>query len=204
MARSRYFTTAIGLIAFALSATQVFAQGDSQVQQGLNISPVELNTKGLNVSLVGLGSYIINGPAGCTGCHTNGARFLPGGSPFLGQTQLDNTTNFLGGGRVFMLNSNPAGAPAILVPIVARNLTPDKDGKPAGLTLEEFIFTIRTGTDLKLPAAPPAPWPTPNLLQIMPWYEFRNLTDHDLRGLYEYLRAIPCVEGGPGVPANRC
>ena len=30
------------------------------------------------------------------------------------------------------------------------------------------------------------------------------MTDHDLRAIYEYLSAIPCLEGGPGEPANRC
>jgi hypothetical protein len=112
--------------------------------------------------------------------------------------------NFLGGGRVFNFNSNPAGNPPMIVPVVSRNLTPDKTGKPAGLTLEEFMRVIRTGTDLKLPLIPPAPWPTPGLLQIMPWPDFRNLTDQDLRGLYEYLKAIPCVEGGPGITNPRC
>jgi hypothetical protein len=38
----------------------------------------------------------------------------------------------------------------------------------------------------------------------MPWPIYRNMTDHDLRAIYEYLSAIPCVEGGPGEPPNRC
>jgi hypothetical protein len=42
------------------------------------------------------------------------------------------------------------------------------------------------------------------LLQIMPWPNFQDLTDHDISAMYEYLGAIPCVEGGPGEPPNRC
>jgi hypothetical protein len=30
------------------------------------------------------------------------------------------------------------------------------------------------------------------------------MTDDDLRAIYTYLSAIPCLEGGPGEPANRC
>jgi len=30
------------------------------------------------------------------------------------------------------------------------------------------------------------------------------MTDRQLTAIYEYLSAIPCIEGGPGEPANRC
>ena len=36
-----------------------------------------------------------------------------------------------------------------------------------------------------------------DLLQIMPWPAFRNMTDQDLRAIYEYLSAIPCIAGPP-------
>ena len=29
------------------------------------------------------------------------------------------------------------------------------------------------------------------ILQVMPWPTYRNMSDHDLRAVYEYLRAIP-------------
>jgi hypothetical protein len=35
------------------------------------------------------------------------------------------------------------------------------------------------------------------LLQIMPWPTFQNMDDHDLRAMYEYLSAIPCIAGPP-------
>src|SRR5258708_40146014 len=38
----------------------------------------------------------------------------------------------------------------------------------------------------------------------MPWPNFRNMTDDDLMAVYTYLSAVPCLEGGPGEPANRC
>ena len=36
-----------------------------------------------------------------------------------------------------------------------------------------------------------------NLLQIMPWPVFENMTDRDLRAIYEYLSAVPCIAGPP-------
>jgi hypothetical protein len=42
------------------------------------------------------------------------------------------------------------------------------------------------------------------LLQIMPWPVLQNMTVGDLSAIYEYLNAIPCLEGGPGQPATRC
>jgi hypothetical protein len=39
------------------------------------------------------------------------------------------------------------------------------------------------------------------LLQIMPWPPFQDLSDHDLRAIYEYLKAIPCI-AGPADPSN--
>jgi hypothetical protein len=33
-----------------------------------------------------------------------------------------------------------------------------------------------------------------NLLQIMPWPVFNNMSDHYLEAIYEYLSAIPCID----------
>ena len=49
----------------------------------------------------------------------------------------------------------------------------------------------------------PAPFKG-DLLQIMPWPIHANMTDRDLQAIYEYLSAIPCLEGGPGELPNRC
>ena len=38
-----------------------------------------------------------------------------------------------------------------------------------------------------------------NLLQIMPWPVFNNLSDQDLLAIYTYLSAIPCITG-PATP----
>ena len=166
-------------------------EGDSEVRMGLSMSPVPLNLRGLNQALVGRGSYLVNAVAECTRCHTVGSRYLAGGNPFAGEQPLINAVNFLGGNR-----SIGGG--------LSRNLTPDAAGLPGGLTLEQFILTMRSGIDLK-GLAPFTPSATLDLLQgSMPWPENGKMSTKDLRAMYEYLKAIPCVPGGPGLSATRC
>jgi hypothetical protein len=48
----------------------------------------------------------------------------------------------------------------------------------------------------------------PRILQVMPWPTFQNMTDQDLRAIYEYLRAVPCnpgpvIDGAPYLQ-NEC
>ena len=158
-------------------------QGDeAKARIGLAISPVELDLTGKNPALVGLGSYIVNAQAQCSNCHTQ-PQFVPGGNPFLGEPEQINTAGYLAGGRVFPVFGG----------VVSRNITPDAaTGLPAGFTFDEFQFVMRTGEDLKhLP--PHVPGPYDDLLQVMQWPIFRNMTDRDLRAVYEYLRAIPSV-----------
>jgi hypothetical protein len=150
----------------------------SKIQIGFAISPVELDLGHKNRSLVGLGSYLVNAQAGCADCHTQ-PQYLPGGSPFLGQPEQINTNGFLAGGRAFG-------------PFISRNLTPDANGLPAGLTYEQFDAVMRTGIDLA--AIPPhVPTADNDLLQVMPWPVYRNLTERDMQAIYEYLSAIPSV-----------
>jgi len=161
------------------------AQGDgdadeheSKIRTGFAISPVELDLKGKNPALVGLGSYLVNTQT-CNECHTQPA-FAPGGNPFLGQPEVINTAGYLAGGRAFG-------------PFISRNLTPDPEtGLPAGLTLGAFILVMRTGVDLdnRLPHVPSA---ENDLLQVMPWPAIRKMTDQDLEAIYEYLLSIPSV-----------
>jgi hypothetical protein len=35
------------------------------------------------------------------------------------------------------------------------------------------------------------------VLEIMPWPIYRNMTDHDLRAIDEYLSAVPYIAGPP-------
>ena len=175
-----------------------------KIHRGFEIAPVKLNLVDKDLKLVGLGSYIVNAQAGCDGCHSAGppTQYLPGGNPYFGQPEAINPDTYLGGGRNFG-PFVPGSAE-----IVSRNLTPDNTGRPAGgLEFADFLKIIRTGADLDQlhPNCPPGTIntgciPRPfdgSLLQIMPWTEYRYMTDRDLRAVYEYLSAVPCIEGPP-------
>jgi hypothetical protein len=179
---------------------------ESRIQRGLEIAPVTLNLQGKNRALVGLGSYIVNAVGDCNGCHSAGppTEFAPGGNPYFrspifnGTKQL-NLSTYLGGGRDF----GPVGS----VPhLYSRNLTPDKTGLPAGgHTYDEFVDIMRQGIDFdhvhpncSAPGVPANCFQPPfngDLLQVMRWPFFTNMTDHELRAIYEYLSAVPCNPG---------
>lgn len=185
---------------------------EGKIRRGFQIAPVPLNLYGKDRDLVGLGSYMVNAQIDCNGCHSQdpSTEFSPGGNPyllppfFIGRKQV-NPGTYLVGGRDF----------GPLIPgsahIISRNLTPDKTGRPeGGRTSEEFREILRTGVDLDHLHATCSGAPNSNcipppfdgsLLQIMPWPAFQDMTDHDLRAIYEYLSAIPCI-AGPTDPNN--
>jgi hypothetical protein len=144
----------------------------SRIQRGFQIAPVPLHLHGHNRDLVGLGSYIVNAQAACNDCHTNPS-FAPGGDPYQGQPKHVNTAGYLAGGQHFG-------------PFISPNITPDKNGLPAGLTWPGFRHVIRTGHD-------PDPAAGGRLLQVMPWPTYQDMTDRDLQAVYEYLRSIPSI-----------
>ena len=185
-----------------------------KVQKGLQIAPVPLNMVGKDANLVGYGSYLVNAVGDCNGCHSAGPQteYVPGGNPYMSQhPTVVNPATYLGGGNDFGAFPDPAGP---FPHIISRNLTPDSTGLPeGGNTFDQFVQIIRTGIDPDKVhptcAGPPngkcipAPF-NGDLLQIMPWPALQDMTDDDLRAIYTYLSAIPCLEGGPGEPANRC
>jgi hypothetical protein len=147
----------------------------SRVRRGFAIAPVPLNLKGKNRALVGLGSYIVNAQGGCNDCHTHPS-YLATGDPFKGLPEQINAAQYLSGGRQFG-------------PFTSANITPDANGRPAGLTFNEFRSLLRTGHD---PDDPPGV-----LLQVMPWPVYGKMVDRDLRAIYEFLSAIPSLPNNP-------
>jgi len=207
---------AIVLAGMLITSPRVQANEDngneSRIQQGFDIAPVHLNLAGKNPALVGLGSYLVNGVTPCNDCHSAGpaTQFAPGGNPYFDhQPKMVNAATYLGGGRdLGLLPMSGAAAPHI----VSRNLTPDKTGLPVGgLTFTEFVHIMRTGADLDHVHPNCSATVTTHcltqpyngdLLQVMPWPTFQNMTDHDLRAIYEYLSAIPCIDNTTSKPPD--
>jgi len=180
----RIHILALGLVPVAALVLTTAALGESQgnhfsnkddsgMKRGLEIAP-PLNLKGKNRDLVGLGSYIVNAQGACNDCHTC-PPYTPEHDPYTGGDGRPNFENYLAGGTAFG-------------PFVSRNLTPDAKGRPAGLTLTEFMRVMHTGHDPDNPG---------ELLQVMPWPIYGKMVDRDLKAVYEFLRAIPHAEPGP-------
>lgn len=181
---------AIAGVALLLGVVQHKAKADDderyeateqqRIEQGFRIAPVHLtydHDDSNNRDLVGLGSYIVNAVGGCSDCHTNPS-YLPGGDPFRGQPKTVNSAHYLAGGQHFG-------------PFVSRNLTPE-NGLPAGHSYKEFKYILRTGYDFDY--AHPQMGP---LLQVMPWPTYQSMTDHEIKAIYTYLKAIPPASPGP-------
>ena len=177
---------AIPVIAFGQSTSQHPSEAelqaqiadfarDSRIAIGFRIAPVELNTRGKNRVLVGLGSYLVNAGGGCNDCHTHPS-YAPGGDPFKGEPEVINAGQYLAGGRQFGPD------------IASANITPDAAGMPAGLTFEEFESALRTGHDPHDPS---------HILQVMPWPVYGKQSRLDLRAIYEYLSSIPSLPDNP-------
>ncbi len=131
---------------------------------------IQLDFKKKDRDSVGLGSYLVNSVGGCNDCHTAPPFTVdPFSAP--GVQKQVNVACYLAGGQEFG-------------PFVSRDITPFEDGKPAGLTFQQFRRVIRTGEDPDNPG---------QLLQVMPWPVYQTMTDHDLRAVYDYLSAVPPI-----------
>ncbi len=162
---------------------QASSEDNSRIQVGFDYAReqhITLNLREKNRALVGLGSYLVNAVGGCNDCHT-APPFTKDPFAFLGAPKQINNECYLAGGT-------PFGPPGPDTP-VSRDITPFEEGKPAGLTREQFIHVLRTGEDPDHPG---------HVLEVMPWPVYQEMTDHDLRAIYEYLSAIPAI------PVNTC
>ena len=74
-----------------------------------------------------------------------------------------------------------------------RNLTPDVETGLGSWTAEIFIKALRTGKDMGEGR---------DILPIMPWYQFRELTDEDLRAIFAYLGSIEPIENAVPDPIS--
>ena len=134
---------------------------------------------------IGLGSYLATA-GGCNDCHT-WPNYAPNHDPFARQPRQPNVPVYMAGGRLF---PTPGGN------FCSRNISPAPGtSMPAGLSVDDFLYVIQTGCDpqegnFRDPAKC-------ELLQVMPWPEYRKMTTSDLRAIYAYLSVLPHTEPGP-------
>jgi len=68
----------------------------------------------------------------------------------------------------------------------AINLTPDQDTGIGIWTEEMFLKAMRTGKHMGEASSRP-------ILPPMPWQDFNNLTDEELKDVFAYLRSMPAM-----------
>jgi mono/diheme cytochrome c family protein len=135
---------------------------------GLRLAPEGFNVAGLSPAesdQAARGSYLVNGGADCTACHTTPAGYLAGGFEFpLPFSDVQGFTS-----------------------VFSRNLTPDPE-TGLSLTEDEFIEAMRTGKDFH-----DSTITEPQQLFAMPWHIYRFMSRADLKAIYAFLQRIPPV-----------
>jgi hypothetical protein len=153
---------------------------------------------------VARGGYIVS-YSGCNDCHTpwvfnkdlgmpvpDMTRMLsghPAGTPD-SATKINPKTDLALIGGTFTQFTLPFGI------VYSANLTPDKETGLGNWTEEMFVKALRTGMHLGAAAGRP-------ILPPMPWPEFRNMTDDDLKAVFAFLQSIPAIHNpiaDPKVP----
>jgi hypothetical protein len=153
---------------------------------------------------VARGAYIVS-TSGCNDCHTpwvfnkdigmpmpDMTRMLSGhpvGGPET-QAKLDPKTDLAFISADFTAFKLPFGT------VYSANLTPDQETGMGTWTEDMFIKAMRTGMHLGAASGRP-------ILPPMPWQEFRNFTDEDLKAIFAFLKTIPAIHNpvpDPKVP----
>lgn len=142
--------------------------------------------------MVKRGEYLVNG-MGCDDCHSpkrmgaQGPEVIPelrlSGYPADRPIIKPDEKNLQQGFTLFSADLTLAVGP--WGTSFAANLTPDATGIGAWME-HNFITAIRTGKIKGLENGRP-------MLPPMPWVNYKNLTDEDLKAMFAYLKSLPAV-----------
>src|SRR5262249_34863163 len=113
------------------------------------------------------GKYLVNAVVGCVDCHSEHDPTLEGAPAKPGHE---------GAGVLFFQDPN-------LGKVYASNITPDKETGIGNWTDDQIARAVREGTGGDGRA----------LFPIMPYRNFRNLSDEDLASIIVYIRSIPPI-----------
>ncbi|MBK7966985.1 MAG: cytochrome c [Bacteroidetes bacterium] len=126
-------------------------------------------------STIEYGKYLAQSVANCRGCHTD--RDMKTGK-YVGP--------FYAGGFKMPSEINPA------LLVVSPNITTDPTtGRLANMSENDFIQRFKKGTIIKE--------------SMMPWGQFKNLSELELKAIYRYLASIPPIANNTGpvlIPAE--
>lgn len=112
------------------------------------------------------GKYLVDGVMGCFGCHTDQDWSKPGAPPVAGKE---------GSGHVWSDQEMPW--------LVAPNITPDKETGAGNWSDDTMARAIREGIghDGRV------------LFPMMPYPDYRQMSDEDLASVIAYVRTVPSV-----------
>ena len=132
--------------------------------------PVDLTNK--STLLAQRGAYLVR-LINCQNCHSTVSQ--PAGTDAAKDGWKVTPQYYLSGGKVQQ-------------GVKVANITPDALGNPAGLSLKQFKAAMKQGV---------SSIDSSKKLVSMPWYNYAEMTDTDVKAIYEYLRSIPALAMGP-------
>src|SRR5258708_26325080 len=112
------------------------------------------------------GKYLVDGVMGCFGCHTDADWSKPGAPPVAGRE---------GSGHIWSDQNLPW--------LIAPNITPDKETGIGTWSDDALARAIREGIGHDGRA----------LFPLMPYPDYRNMSDEDLASVVVYIRSLPAV-----------
>src|SRR5712664_220808 len=112
------------------------------------------------------GKYLVHSVMGCVGCHSDPDLSKPGAPPVAGR---------LGAGTIWKDSDTPW--------LVAPNITPDKETGAGNWSDDTLARAIREGIGHDGRA----------LFPIMPYPNYRQMSDEDLASVIAYVRTVPAV-----------
>lgn len=123
------------------------------------------------------GEYLAATVANCMGCHTNRSRMT-------GEYIVEAYSGGFAFGTIL-----EDGTPSDTHHIISPNLTPDPEtGRITTWTEEGFIARFRAGKVIKE--------------SVMPWGQFKRMSDTDLRALYRFFMSLPPTKNDQLIPVG--
>ena len=154
----------LSLVAIALAAVILLVGYNSR--KGATSGPVTRLSFERTPARLERGRYLVEGPAHCFQCHSEVDWEKPGAQPKQGKK---------GAGTIFPEEALPW--------LVAPNITPDIETGAGTWTDEQFARAIREGIGHD----------GRRLFPMMPYMNFKNMSDEDLASVVAYVRSIEPV-----------